>query len=268
LQPQSDERKLPGLGIDKIRVHVFCNVFGRSGKLTNPKSDFVVLAGIILGAGEEGVFNQGWHRILKDHAERNKLPNPKYFHATEALRSVGHFSDWSESAAHSLALELAKFSQSLAYRVVAAPANKSEFKSLPEDFRRTLNGVNELSFEACLYGAMAEIGDNGEMGVMCDDEEREAMEMYQLLCKFKRRNPVGGKRIVSVCFADDKSYPPLQCADLFAYACRLEEDRKRDSPESAPGEIYRAFVQSETTVRIFRWPKSETGPGSALVVTS
>ena len=73
-----------------------------SGKLTNPKSDFVVLAGIILQGGSEAG-NKGWHGILRQHAERNKLPNPRYFHATEALRTIERFSMWSKASAHALA---------------------------------------------------------------------------------------------------------------------------------------------------------------------
>ena len=98
------------------------------------------------------------------------------------------------------------------------------------------------------------------MGIMCDDDEQEALEMYQLLSSFRRRNPVGSKRIVSICFADDKSHPPLQSADLFAYVCRLEEDRKITA-QTRPGRDLPSVHAVKTTVRIFHWAESGTGCG-------
>jgi hypothetical protein len=68
---------------------------------------------------------------------------------------------------------------------------------------------------------LEEIGaseDERKTGLVFDDDEVYSKTCYGLLCELKKRVPLIRQTIVSVSFADDVWYYPLQAADILAYA--------------------------------------------------
>lgn len=61
-----------------------------------------------------------------------------------------------------------------------------------------------------------------------DDDEAYAMQCYSLICKIKARDAAAKSRIVSVGFADDNWFYPLQAADILAYATCNELNKSPD----------------------------------------
>lgn len=60
--------------------------------------------------------------------------------------------------------------------------------------------------------------DQRQTSLVFDDDERYSKTCYALLCNLKKRVPAIKKSIVSIGFANDEWYSPLQAADLLSYA--------------------------------------------------
>jgi hypothetical protein len=46
------------------------------------------------------------------------------------------------------------------------------------------------------------------------------------------------KRVDSICFGDDKAFPPLQMADMIAYEARRLMRLQKQKPEEKPSELF------------------------------
>ena len=246
---------------------LFAAYFDGSGKLHDPNSGYVVLAGVVLDLEAVPVFTSAWAECLRAHSKKAKRPVAQYLQTKEALRCQGEFKNWRLPQVNDLLIDLARLMRQQCYSLIAAPANKQDFKALPEQFQRKLQGLNGLSFEVCINELMNEVGPHDHLHIACDDEEREAVEMYKLLVRYKHRHPSSRDKFVAICFANDRYHPGLQAADLFAYMEREECDRKSSGNPAPPNPIYCELSDGSSDIE-YCWTPSEDGLGSARRLVS
>lgn len=70
-----------------------------------------------------------------------------------------------------------------------------------------------------------EVAEGDELCIVCDDEEEAGLGVYKLYRKLKVIYPAARTRIVSLSFADDEYFYPLQGADMVASLVRFEARR-------------------------------------------
>ena len=64
------------------------------------------------------------------------------------------------------------------------------------------------------------------VGLILDEDEAKAIQVYKFLLRMKKANAEVKRRIPSICFMDDSQSPQLQAVDLFANLCRLASEEK------------------------------------------
>jgi hypothetical protein len=64
-----------------------------------------------------------------------------------------------------------------------------------------------------------------QLSVVCDDDQSSSPKCYAIFDKIRSKHPQYRRKIVSLCFADDEYFVPLQAADMFAYLVRREAER-------------------------------------------
>jgi hypothetical protein len=144
---------------------LFSSYLDGSGKLNDPKSDHVVLAGAVFYADDVPAFGPAWADCLRLHSKKAKRPIARYFHAKDAFRCQEEFKHWKIEQVRELAAELAQLTRERCYNLICAPANKSRFKALPNEFQKKLQGPNELSFEICVNEVLQELGENDQIHI-------------------------------------------------------------------------------------------------------
>ena len=71
----------------------------------------------------------------------------------------------------------------------------------------------------------ADILPTGIFTLVCDDSEEYSSECLKVYRRIRSLHPEVAARIGGICFQDDKVYPPLQAADLFAYCYREKAEK-------------------------------------------
>jgi len=101
-------------------------------------------------------------------------------------------------------------------------------------FREILAAVKKkpkpevFCFERILGGAVAILDKLQWPEPIClifDDSEHYAMKAYANYCEVRRRRPEVKQRVAMIGFGNDELVPPLQAADLLAYATQNLQDR-------------------------------------------
>ena len=131
-----------------------------------------------------------------------------------------------------------------------AVVDAEHFRSLQEsDFKRESKDPLYLAFHRVVMQGLekTEIIDAcSPIGIIIDDDRASSLRCYELLHLLKQAFPKVRNRVHSLCYADDKSYPGLQAADMIAYESRgfMEERRKNPSAESS--ELYASLTFFKT----------------------
>jgi hypothetical protein len=71
--------------------------------------------------------------------------------------------------------------------------------------------------------------DERKISLVFDDNEQYSKLCYSLLCELKKRVHLIKETVVSICFADDTWYYPLQAADILSYASCNELKKGQDA---------------------------------------
>jgi hypothetical protein len=188
-------------------------VFDESGKADR---EHVIFAGLIAQPQHWHKLNQQWIALLS----ANALP---YWRTTNAAQIDKHFAVFRrrrkdlEVLTRDLAQVLCDHAQSGSISTITM----AEYNALTGEQRNRLKDPYYAAFEgglsALTSGFHAEHTD--VLTLVCDDSEEyssEALKRYRL---YKRLHP-DASNMVAICFQDDRAYPPLQAADLFAFCYR------------------------------------------------
>lgn len=68
--------------------------------------------------------------------------------------------------------------------------------------------------------------DEDKLSLICDDDEGTALNCYRLYRRIKKVLPDLRPKLVSLAFADDEVFVPLQAADFLSSLARLDALRK------------------------------------------
>jgi hypothetical protein len=85
-----------------------------------------------------------------------------------------------------------------------------------------------------------------------DDNEEYGAECYTLFTKVRQLNPTWKKWVRSICFVDDKTYPPVQAADILAWLLRNMLATPKENSEHLSYEEMGRLVDVGTS-ELVRW---------------
>lgn len=94
--------------------------------------------------------------------------------------------------------------------------------------------LNKLKmFSAVARSVLDRIPDDGTAAFICDEDLESDRDCYNSLARFKLANQGLARRIVGMCFVDDKLVPHVQFADMLAYLFREDFIRGREGRDRA-----------------------------------
>ena len=97
-----------------------------------------------------------------------------------------------------------------------------DFKKLDQTQRKKYKDPFYYAFESGIKSIMQSttLAPQNLALLVCDDSEEYSSECLKAYRRLKVRENKIAERIPGICFSDDKRYPPLQAADMFAYSYR------------------------------------------------
>lgn len=181
--------------------------FDDSGKLKDTK--LVVFGGWAARADNWGVIKAKWLERFK-----GKIA---YLKMTQALRREDQFKGWSEDERDKLLIDLAEIIQPLALGIGGWRTSQS-FISLPSHKKRDLKSLSYCAFEACAKSVLKCTKDT--FLLYCDDSTEYSTTVLGLYHRMKEKNQDFKNQCMSITFAEDDKFLPLQAADMLAYCLR------------------------------------------------
>ena len=198
---------------------------------TDVGGDWFILGGFIASAERWAKFADEWQSIL------GKAPYPiEYYKSSEAFRLKGQFEKWSEAQRDQLHLDLASLIKDAALHRIGMKISHSEFhkqvRSLPVPARLHTTDFPAAWLYTQLLIAIASVVHSKFPGEVCDVifDEQQALDV-ELNRMWGTYNKALSDKFSVVpadvipnppIFRDDKTFVPLQAADLFVGAARRE----------------------------------------------
>lgn len=197
---------------------IFHAAFDESGKADR---EHVVFAGLIATPGPWDKFNTKWIELLKPFGLR-------YWRSSDAAQLAGQFKQFRDRRKdlEQLTLDLAGVICEFVEGGSAHTITMDMYKRLPEKQRKELKDPFYAAFHTGLVGLATgpHMTATDTLTLVYDDAEEYAKECLAAYRRLKQLRPDIGERIVGLCFHDDKHYPPLQGADMFAFVYRRKAD--------------------------------------------
>jgi hypothetical protein len=199
--------------------------FDESGKLSD--TQFVVFGGSVATPASWEVICEKWNETIKPKG----IP---CLSMKEAMHFHGPFATWAgrHKERDALLLRLAEMAQPLIAFHISTPMASAHFRSLPNAIRRSLKNPQYCGFEGCMRSVINAVKNpNMRVSLCCDSTDEFSVECLKLYLEIRRREPVLKAKCVSIIFAEDEHYPPLQLADMVAYCIRQDYTRQTVQPE-------------------------------------
>jgi hypothetical protein len=202
------------LSEELILAMTYNMVFDESGK--QGSSEVVVFAGFFATAERWREFGLEWNTLLRKEGLT-------WLHMVDAVQMNGDYAKFRDrvSDLESLLLSLASTVCKYAREGLINRAFVKEFEALDQSISRRYKDPFYYAFEGGIEALSKSptLEPNDRFNLVCDDSDDagECLKAYRRLAKLK---PEIHKRFGMICFGDDKSYTPLQAADMFAYCAR------------------------------------------------
>lgn len=210
--------------------------FDESGKLADTAC--VSFAGFIAEMSMVTEMSVKWQRIINAHGI-------DHIRMTDALRFQNEFDGWKKdrrAERDALLIELIEMAQAHTAMFVATPMSCAEFKAITESQRTRLKNPQYCGFEGCLKilsGDAAKLGH--QLQLYCDSSEEYSATCLALYNKLRLSNQQIKDTCVSITFADDKRFAPLQLADVFASCSRQDAMREVVRPDPIVDRLLEIF---------------------------
>jgi Protein of unknown function (DUF3800) len=225
------------LGREGGTVIIATYYLDESGSLN--RDAYVVLGGAVANDAEWEVMSNRWNDILRQRGIQ-------YVKMGEAANYAGQFENWKkrEPERDSLLLELVEMSWPLVRFYISSPIDTSIFKKLGEKRIKRLKDPWYLGFEATLKQLLDGMN-NPEMvlHIICDHSDEFAPRCLGLYQTLRDNNALFKQRCIGITFGDDRFFPPLQLADIYAYCAREDAGRKHKEPRPIVEKLLRVFLQ-------------------------
>src|ERR1039458_3091912 len=210
------------LNADPIWTMTFSAFFDESGKFKD--QSVISFSGVAGKDGDLSSFMEDWKAQL-DHSGLRVLTMKDALNFNRRL-SKRKPAMGLKSRIEALMPFVLCIRKHLSYAVCMA-VDVAEFKKLPPQDQNLLGkNPHYLAFIRALIEIAAPLQETDRISVICDDEEETAWHMYQLYRRIKLAWPDARKKLVSVSFADDEVFPPLQASDMVAGLTRLYARRE------------------------------------------
>jgi hypothetical protein len=194
----------------------FNAIFDESG--THPTSDLVVFAGLVCEQPKCDALSRAWNKRL-----HNSDLNISFLHMVDLNRRHQRSTD--ETEKRKLEILIEDLANILGEHVGEGCINSittSEFNALSPELRKRHSRPFFYAFEAgvkAMISASIEPRDN--LVLICDDSD-DAGECLRAFRRLKKMEPAITEKLPFISFGDDRMYPPLQAADMFAYCHRAK----------------------------------------------
>jgi hypothetical protein len=201
-------------------VALFHVPFDESGKSAD--SSHVVFGGFVAEPNR-------WHEFGREWGAKLRANGLTFFRATDAFtfgnewKRFGGNDPVKEKERDELVHALASIGCQFGRQGTGAVITTVSFAGLPAVKRRPYrDDAFYLPFESGIKGLLhcpfAEPRD--EFTLICDDSDEYSGESLNAYRRFIRDDADLSGRVSGICFLDDKKYPPLQFADMWAYCLR------------------------------------------------
>jgi hypothetical protein len=207
---------------DKHFVSVLHCYLDESGKFK--QQPIVSLCGFVGDRGQIGVFQRRWEALLRFHGMRSiKMAKAARFTRPLGKRNPATGLE-NRKAALSNFIECITDNFDIAVHVAV---DVSAFNSLSDSQREAMGGnPHYLAFARVIAEIVNYHRDPAfQFSIICDDEQSYSPKCYAIFNKIRSEHSAYRRKLVSLCFADDEYFVPLQAADMFAYLVRCEAER-------------------------------------------
>jgi hypothetical protein len=195
--------------------------FDESGKFKD--HDIISFAGFLADEQAWGNFSAEWNRLLRLHGL-------DYLHSVKAFHFAGPLSSkFPARGVDARRLVLNKYVAVIKKHVefgVACAVDAAAFRSLTTEQQRKLRNPHYAAF-LCVIGELKDyVQDDDKISLMCDDEQQYSVECYKLFTSIRKQDREMRHKFISIGFGDDRHFPQIQAADLFAGLLRHEAEMR------------------------------------------
>ncbi|HEY1648667.1 MAG TPA: DUF3800 domain-containing protein [Terracidiphilus sp.] len=200
-------------------------IIGYFDETRNCHQDFVAVSGYLADESNWDALATDWSVLLKKH----QIP---YLHTTDFLCAEGIYKElgWKEKEKNDLILSVInEFIDVIRCHTVFGIAIGLDAKK----YREITNGYRKrpkpevFCFERLLRKCVdiaEEVKEGSPLCLLFDDSKEYSMKAYANFSEVQQRHPEVKKSIGLIGFGNDEVIPPLQAADVFAYATQRLQD--------------------------------------------
>jgi Protein of unknown function (DUF3800) len=206
-----------------VLAHLYA-YFDETGGISSNRP-VLVYGGFVDGHVHWTEFYNRWNELLRNYRIQK-------FRAVEALRYSQSYGTMKPGTAKERAADIIPFIRAISEILemgVCVAVDINAYMSADPIIRDSFSqDPHYFAFYQLIVAMLRhyEIPRRYEIGIICDDEQQKSIRCYEMLKKMKLAYPEVKERVTSICFADDAGFPPLQCADLFAYISRREAEKR------------------------------------------
>jgi hypothetical protein len=204
-----------------VHLLAYCDESGKGHE-----HDIVVFNALVSGYKGWDVFAPKWMKLLRDRDLQD-------FHSKEAFRYSRPYGTMIPGGAVQRAVDVRPFVNAITDGVelgVITAINARDYK-LPSLHALRMKFGDDPHYFAFFFTIAQilqhySIPADSRIGLVLDDDEGNAREVYRFLMRVKKEDRQAKRRIPSICFVDDECSPQLQAADLFSYLTRVHAEQK------------------------------------------
>jgi hypothetical protein len=136
----------------------------------------------------------------------------------------------------------------LGYHIVCVGAvvDAEHYRSMPKDKFTSSHTPVSFAFQHAVIRAIERIevtDKHSPISIVIDDDREDSMRCYELLGTLKNLVPKIKDRIDGICFVNDRSYPPVQAADMIAYESRQTMEARAKNGDSPASDLYQRLTR-------------------------
>ncbi|MBZ5535347.1 MAG: DUF3800 domain-containing protein [Acidobacteriia bacterium] len=183
--------------------------FDESGKWQD--RDFICLCAYLSDDPHWEWFLREWSSTFERH-HLNSLHMTTFYHTAKKK-------GWSDEKQNQVLGEFASVIRDSILMGFSVGLDARHYRSLPKSARGALGDPAAACLQRILRMIRKRLvseGYDGRISITMDEEEGAVVNLYNSLVRLRKIDPLLGKYVGAVCFADDEYILPLQAADMLA----------------------------------------------------